>query len=199
MWECFFSGGVVITASFWSPIEAPASDSAVNHGWLMRLSHTHPIPTHKNKHEPGDSLQLEAGHTAAVDSCVWLLVSSAGKALIDHSLCAVFLATGTLAQRTWCCTSDVCGNVTYTYLQTWISDPVCDPVTVLWFCNVWSQSNVIMRWLSHFKDWYWLTLLLLSEKANMVCSKSIVCLVLRCLFNRWGDLRRAHTTGVLKS
>lgn len=38
-------GGGVITASFRSPVEAPAPDSAVNHGRLMRLSHTHPVPT----------------------------------------------------------------------------------------------------------------------------------------------------------
>lgn len=51
--------GGVITVSFQSPVKAPAPDSAVNHGRLMRLGHTHPIPTHK--HKPGDSLQLEAG------------------------------------------------------------------------------------------------------------------------------------------
>lgn len=46
-----FFGGVVITVSCWSPVEAPAPDSAVNHGWLMRLRHTHPIPTYTNTNQ----------------------------------------------------------------------------------------------------------------------------------------------------
>lgn len=42
-----------------SPVGAPAPDSAVNHGCLIRLSHTHPIHTHvsTNKGIPYSSRQ----------------------------------------------------------------------------------------------------------------------------------------------
>lgn len=42
--------GAIIMASFYSPVEAPAPDSAMNHGWLMGISHTHPIDTHTHTH-----------------------------------------------------------------------------------------------------------------------------------------------------
>lgn len=42
--------GAIIMASFCSPVEAPAPDSAMNHGWLMGISHTHPIDTHPHTH-----------------------------------------------------------------------------------------------------------------------------------------------------
>lgn len=73
--------GVVITISFQSPVEAPAPDSAVNHGRLM--THTRPIPT-LDKHKPGDSLYswrqglLLHQTRRLICRAVWPLGSAAG-------------------------------------------------------------------------------------------------------------------------
>lgn len=70
--------GVVISVLFQRPVAAPAPDSAVSHGWLMRLGHT----------RQGFPL------FSCVCSQSSVSVLSPVKAFIDHGLFAVFGASG---------------------------------------------------------------------------------------------------------
>lgn len=111
--------GAIIMASFYSPVEAPAPDSAMNHGWLMGISHTHPIDTHPHTNtNQGNPYSLRQKMLLQQTvSYILTLLSTACEILIDYRLFGVL-----------CCTFNISGNVTFTYLQR----GKCDPIVFLW-------------------------------------------------------------------
>lgn len=153
-------------ASFYSPVEAPAPDSAMNHVWLMGISHTHPIDTHPHTNtNQGNPYSLRQKMLLQQTvSYILTLLSTACEILIDYRLFGVL-----------CCTFNISGNVTFTYLQR----GKCDPIVFLWMGIVW-HSNIMMHRLPPplkrvsiapaVAKWAVLT------EEDTVYSRSIVCL-----------------------